>query len=314
MARQIRIEYSGAFYHVTSRGNRKHPIFLSEEDRLFFLRCLGDAHDRFKSVFHVYCLMGNHYHLFLETPFGELSKIMHLINTTYSVYFNKKHGCCGHPFQGRFTSILVQAEEYARELAPYIHLNPARAKLVSRPEHYQWSNYCEYLGLVSAKPWTTSSFVLGLFGASTDDARHKYEEYVLWRLSQNLPSPLDPAKKTGILGNSEFIERIKKTYLFRDDSGYDRELPQSNKLISQYRLPDILGASELVIGPKNRYSRKAAIYISHKRTNLSLSEIGGFFQIGVSGVTDICRRMRKELNSNGTLAQAIEEIERRLRG
>jgi hypothetical protein len=133
--------------------------------------------------------MENHYHLFMETPRGQISKIMHLINMRYSSYFNLKHARCGHTFQARFSAILVQAEEYARELAPYIHLNPVRAGIVNRPEDYVWSNYREYLGIAAPQPWTANSFVLRLFGASLADARNNYEEYVAWRLSQKLPSP-----------------------------------------------------------------------------------------------------------------------------
>jgi len=99
MARQLRIEYPGAFYHVTSRGNQKQPIFLQDDDRRYFLSRLDETHEKKDAVIHAYCLMENHYHLILETPRGNLSKIMHSINTAYTIYFNGRHSRCGHLFQ-----------------------------------------------------------------------------------------------------------------------------------------------------------------------------------------------------------------------
>jgi REP element-mobilizing transposase RayT len=313
MARPLRIEFPGAFYHVTSRGNRRQPIFLADEDRYFFLNCLRDAHEKFAVVIHVYCLMENHYHLFLETPQGQLSRIMHLINMRYSSYFNLKHDRCGHTFQSRFTAILVQAEEYARELAPYIHLNPVRARIVNRPEDYVWSNYREYLGIAVPQPWTTNSFVLRLFGASMADARSNYEEHVICRLSQNLPSPLEAAMKTGILGNADFTKRIMKSFLSDTNAQPVRDLPQLRKLSPRPGLQQIFTTTESFLGSKNRLTRNISIFISHKETDYTLKEIGEFYQLGVSGITDICRRIRKELIHNDTLARAIGEIERRLK-
>ena len=313
MARSLRIQFPGAFYHVTSRGNRRQPIFLTDEDRYFFLNCLRDAHDKFGVVIHVYCLMENHYHLFMETPRGQISKIMHLINMRYSSYFNLKHARCGHTFQARFSAILVQAEEYARELAPYIHLNPVRAGIVNRPEDYVWSNYREYLGIAAPHPWTANSFVLRLFGASLADARNNYEEYVALRLSQKLPSPLEAAKKTGILGNADFVKRIRKSLLSDTNEQPVRDLPQLRKLFPRPGLQQIFTTTESALGSKNRFTRNLSIFISHKLTDYTLKEIGEFYKLGVSGITDICRRTRKELIHNDTLARAIGEIERRLR-
>jgi REP element-mobilizing transposase RayT len=313
MARSLRIQFPGAFYHVTSRGNRRQPIFLTDEDRYFFLNCLRDAHDKFGVVIHVYCLMENHYHLFMETPRGQISKIMHLINMRYSSYFNLKHARCGHTFQARFSAILVQAEEYARELASYIHLNPVRAGIVNRPEDYVWSNYREYLGIAAPQPWTANSFVLRLFGASLADARNNYEEYVAWRLSQKLPSPLEAAKKTGILGNADFVKRIRKSFLSDTNEQPVRDLPQLRKLFPRPGLQQIFTTTESALGSKNRFTRNLSILISHKLTDYTLKEIGEFYKLGVSGITDICRRTRKELIHNDTLARAIGEIERRLR-
>ncbi len=311
MAKQPRIEFAGAFYHVTSRGNRKQPIFLSDEDRYFFLNCLREAHERFGVIAHAYCLMGNHYHLFLETPRGNLSRIMHLINLKYSSYFNQKHSHEGHTFQARFRATLVQAAEYAREVASYVHLNPVRAGLVARPEDYEWSNYREYMGLASPVPWTSNSFVLRLFGTCLSEARQAYEGHILLRMSQGFPNPFESAKATGILAKPEFIENIR------------RSMPATSGVLSK---PDFLGVgaslpslaqvqtlTDAVLGRESSLSRKIAIHISHTTTGHSLRSIGEFFGIGESGIADICRRTRKELIHNETLARIIGEIVIRLR-
>ncbi len=133
MARSLRIEFSGAFYHVTARGNERKPIYKSKRDRERFLSYLESATERYGAILHVYCLMDKHYHLFLETPSGNLSQIMHHIYGAYTTYFNTKRQRSGHLFQGRYKAILVDVDEYAEELSRYIHLNPVRAGIVSDP-------------------------------------------------------------------------------------------------------------------------------------------------------------------------------------
>lgn len=312
MARLPRIEFPGAFYHVTSRGNRKQPIFIDDDDRHFFLNCLREAHERFGVVFHVYCLMGNHYHLFLETPDGNLSRIMHLINLKYSSYFNTKHAHSGHTFQSRFQATLVQAKEYAQEVAPYIHLNPVRAELVKLPEEYAWSNYREYLGIGPFRPWTESGFVLGLFGKSPVEARKAYQAHVHARMLRGGPSPLAAAKETGILGSRDFVALTIKAFSKPADR---QKFPSHARLSGPLNRPElrrILQESEAVLGPKSRFVRNIAIHVGHAATDHSLKTIGEFFGISESGIANICRRMKRELDHNETLARAVKDIVFRL--
>src|SRR4030042_6113724 len=117
MARPLRIEYPGAFYHITSRGNERKAVFRSDFDRERFLSYLQSAQERYGAVIHVYCLLNNHYHLLLETPRGNFSQILHHINGAYTTYFNVKRNRSGHLFQGRYRAILVEKEEYAHELS-----------------------------------------------------------------------------------------------------------------------------------------------------------------------------------------------------
>ena len=141
MARPLRITYPGAFYHITSRGNERKAVFKSKRDREKFLEYLESATQRYDAQIHTYCMMDTHYHLLLETPSGNLSQIMRHINGAYTTYFNVKRGRSGHLFQGRYKAIVVDIDQYAKELSRYIHLNPVRAKMVETLEEYEWSSY-----------------------------------------------------------------------------------------------------------------------------------------------------------------------------
>ena len=125
MARPLRISYPGAFYHVTSRGNERKAVFKSSGDREKFLGYLASASQRYDARVHAYCLMDNHYHLLIQSPRANLSEIMHHINGAYTTYFNVNRARPGHLFQGRYKAILVDIDEYAKELSRYLHLNPA---------------------------------------------------------------------------------------------------------------------------------------------------------------------------------------------
>ena len=140
MVRPLRIEYPGAVYHLTSRGNARDPIFLDDADRYLFLDLLGDLVDRYNWLCHGYCLMDNHYHLLVETIDANLSTGMRQLNGIYTQKFNRQHDRVGHLFQGRYKAIVVEKESYLLELCRYIVLNPVRAKIVNNPGKYRWSS------------------------------------------------------------------------------------------------------------------------------------------------------------------------------
>ena len=170
MARPLRIEYPGAFYHVTSRGNERKDIFKSNTDREMFLSYLASAQEKYEAVVHAYCLMSNHYHLMIETPLGNLSLIMKYINSAYTNFFNIKRKRTGHLLQGRYKAILVEADAYAAELSRYIHLNPIRAGMVRSPEEYRWSSYSYYTERC-APSWLKTEFILGYFDTAPAQSR-----------------------------------------------------------------------------------------------------------------------------------------------
>ena len=133
MARPLRLEYPGAVWHITARGNERKNIFRSDADRRLLLELLGDAVRRYGWIVHTYVLMSNHYHFLIETPRPTLSRGMQWLNGKYAQRFNKRHDRVGHLFQGRFKGFLIENSEYLNEVLRYVVLNPVRAGLVARP-------------------------------------------------------------------------------------------------------------------------------------------------------------------------------------
>jgi len=146
MARPLCIEFPGALYHVTSRGNDKQNIYFEKNYLDDFLDILCKIIKSFHFILHSYCLMHNHYHLLIETPEGNLSRGMRHLNGIYTKYFNKKYQRTGHLFQGIHKSIIVDKEHYLLQLSRYIAQNPVRAKLIEDPKDWPWCSYPKYIG------------------------------------------------------------------------------------------------------------------------------------------------------------------------
>ncbi|MDA1101451.1 MAG: transposase, partial [Proteobacteria bacterium] len=178
MARPLRIEYPGAVYHVTARGNAQAAIYLDDADRRSFLDTLALAIERHAWLCHGYCLMDNHYHLLIETPTANLGRGMRHINGVYTQAFNRRHGRVGHLFQGRYKAILVEREAYLLELARYVVLNPVRAKLagIKAASDWPWSSHRAVAGEAAAPDWLTVAWLRRQFGG--DDATKAYRRFV----------------------------------------------------------------------------------------------------------------------------------------
>lgn len=312
MGRPLRIEFPGAFYHVFSRGNQKQPIVLSDEDRCYFINCIRSACRKFGAIVHVYCLMPNHFHLFLETPRANLSVMTQYLITNYVLYFNKKHKRCGHLFQSRFRSILVEAESYAKELSRYIHLNPVRRRIVELPELYAWSSYGYYLGKAEPERWLETATVLGMFSGERKEARRAYAEYVEDGIGKDVAAPIRESARSGILGSKEFIEKIKAEQLRDDLKKSDREKPQLNELRKMTDLQRIKSICEKALGAGNRWTMPMVILVGHKCTPARLKDLGDLFSLSVSGASNACARARKAIAGNEALSRALREIEKEI--
>ncbi len=307
MPRPLRIEYPGAFYHIYSRGNRRQVIFLSEEDRYYFLKVLYEACERFGVHVHVYCLMDNHYHLILETPDANLSRIMHFINASYAIYLNKKRELCGHLFQGRFNAILIQADTYARALTIYIHGNPVRKKIVERPEDYPWSTCQDYYGIRRPPNWLDTAVILNTFGNSLDLLKLEHERQLLSPQDSPLKTKLENASRIGILGDDEFIDKIRRAYLADAMENPEVELQELRRLRIRPGLSDIRKQIDEELAGKNKLARRCTILLAHRHANYRLREIGDFFGISPAAVSMSYRKAAKEIQANETLRRIIED-------
>ena len=208
MARPLRLEYKGALYHVTSRGDRREDIFEDDDDRLQWLDNLGKVCSRFNWRIHAYCLMDNHYHLVLETPDANLSKGMRQLNGVYTQYFNRRHNRVGHVFQGRFKAILVDKEAYLLELSRYVVLNPVRARMVKNINKWPWSSYLSMTGKHTSPEWLETDWLLSHFSKQRKRAREKYINFV--REGIGLLSIWTDLKKQVYLGDDKFINKLQK--------------------------------------------------------------------------------------------------------
>ncbi len=186
MSRPLRIEYPGAAYHVTSRGNARNKIFSDVHDREIFLSILDEVITRYNWLCHAYCLMDNHYHLMIETPDANLSIGMRQLNGIYTQKYDNKHHRPGHIFQGRFKAILVQKDHYLLELCRYVVLNPVRAGVVEKPEAWRWSSYQATAGLRKKPDYLTTDWILGLLSSRTM-AERQYRKFVRDGVHQRSP-------------------------------------------------------------------------------------------------------------------------------
>jgi putative transposase len=310
MARQLRIEYPGAFYHITSRGNERKNIYSADSDKKRFLEYLKAAHDRFKIMIHAYCLMPNHYHFLMETPMANLSRSMQFLNSSYTTYYNKKRKRIGHLFQGRYKAILVDKDSYLETLSRYIHLNPVRAHLVKQPEDYLWSSYRYYLSSDKIPEFLNTKFTLSLFSSN----KGEYKDFVEEGLNQKIKNPFKDIKANLILGDKKFIKDIKNKYLKDKQSSRDladlRELKKD--AIHQDRIIDILKKEKSL---KEKARTKWTIYFLRKYTGYTLGEISGKVnngKIGISAISQTVGRTEQKIKENLKTAKEFKELERKI--
>jgi putative transposase len=228
MARPLRIEYDGALYHVTSRGNDRKAIFKDDNDRELFLDTLAKVAERFHWICHAYCLMNNHYHLVIETPDGNLSKGMRQLNGVYTQTFNKRHGRVGHVFQGRFKGILVQKDTHFLEVCRYVVLNPVRAKTIQHPRQWKWSSYGATAGIVNPHGCLTTDDILSQFAHRKAIAQEKYSGFVQDGIG--IPSIWESVEAQSLLGVEGFAEGLRHLVTEKRQL---REIPKGQRFIGR---------------------------------------------------------------------------------
>lgn len=316
MGRPIRVEYPGALYHITSRGNERKKIFLEDGDRIKFLKILEDYHDRYGILIHSYVLMDNHYHLILETPRGNLLRVMHGINSSYTGYFNRKYGRSGHLFQGRYKGILVEKDAYLLSLSRYVHLNPMRVGVVGRLEQYQWSSYPGYIGKEKESKWVEYAWVLSQFGRDKGRARRRYREYTEEGVRVDTRTPLSNLHGQILLGGEGFIGQIKGMLkgkrLSQEIVDRKRWMEHPSPIEVVRVISDAFGINqEEILDRKRRtnIARKVAIYFCQRYTGLSNEAIGELFGgIHYSAVSKVTARIRGEVDKDKELSKLMNRL------
>ncbi len=286
MARPLRVEFSDALYHVTSRGNGRQKIFLSEQDNREFLELFGKTLKHFNWICHAFCLMENHYHLVIETPNANLSKGMHHLNATYCQAHHKKHDTVGHLFQGRFKAIVVDRESYLLELARYVVLNPVRAGLVAQPEDWPWSSYRATVGLPvsEASKSLTSSWLLGQFGPDEITARRRYIDFVASGIGRESPWP--QLQSQLFLGKEAFIDKLKDTI---PEKQAVKEIPKMQRYANRPQLNEIF-ADLMTKKTSTRKKRDEAIVTSYVTHGYDQKEVANFLGIHYTTVSHVIKR------------------------
>jgi putative transposase len=312
MARPLRIEYEGAFYHIIQRGLERRSIFRGDRNKERFLQYLSESHFKYNLICHAYCLMDNHYHLIIQTPKANIAQIMHYINASYVMYYNKKHKRNGPLYQGRYKSFLVEADEYLYQLSRYIHLNPIRAKIVGRPEDYGWSSYVYFIRKEKPKKWLETNFISSSFASSAKKARRAYEDFVLAgiqkeKLIKNYIT--ENTHKGLVLGSMDFAQEIYERYIkgrkdedvpaIRSFAKYeDLNKERVENIIKQFAKDDIR-------------IRKLTIYILRKYTQMTLKEIAAYYDgVGKTGISIMCKRLEDERQQDKNLDRLISRIEK----
>jgi len=277
MARPLRIELPGGIYHVTSRGDRREPIYLGDADRVAWLELLGEVCELHNWRCHGYCLMGNHYHFVVETPDANLSAGMRQLNGVYTQGFNRRHALSGHLFQGRFKAILVDRDAYLMALSRYVVLNPVRAGLTTHAGDWPWSSYRAMVGLAPAPVWLETDWVLAQFGHERAWAQQRFADFVAEGIGQ--PPVWDGLRHQVFLGDDVFVERVTRALPAYARS---REIPRAQRRATAPTLVEFA----------QRYPRREAMARAFQTGAYTLLEIGRHFGVHYSTVSRNVRRWK----------------------
>lgn len=320
MARPLRIQYPGAVYHITCRGNERRDIFRDDKDRYTFLELLKDSLETYSPILYTYVLMDNHFHLLLETPLGNLSEFMRHLNISYTSFFNRRYDRCGHLYQGRYKSILVDKEGYLIVLSRYIHLNPVRVKYLEKRDlkeklaylkRYPWSSLPGYIYIKNKVPWIDYSSVLEGYGGDNNKRRRSYLKVI----GSDLSNGLEIKKEAqSLIGRDEFIDWVRNTFIKEKN----REIPATTQLNRRPKqevlevIEEETGQGRKAILYKRGILRQIAMEFLYRASGLTGPEIGSMMKVDYSTVSQNRKRLREKLKRDNRLEGLFRRIEYRL--
>jgi len=319
MPRPARIEYENAFHHVMNRGRNHQTIFHDKAYYEAFLNTLQEANEQFDAVFHAYCLMGNHYHLLVETPKANLSRIMRHINGVYTQRYNRMRKTDGSLFRGRYKSVLVDEDSYLLQLSRYIHRNPIEIEhqLVSHLADYPWSSYPAYINKAATPSWLYRKKTYEMLGRR--DKYHGYESYVAEGVDEDIQRFYSKGNILSVLGDKGFREMVREETQEIDLGILRRVLqdrPAADEIITiTAQLFDVEEKTirQKAAGRRTPNSARAfAIYACQKYGGLTLNEIASAFELTHSGSASFSINLIKKGISQGEWLKVIRELENHL--
>jgi len=290
MSRPLRLEYPGAVYHVTSRGNAQSDIFICDDDREIFVRLLRDEIDQQGWLCYAWCLMDNHYHFLIETPEANLSRGMQRLNGRYTQGFNRRHSRVGHVFQGRYKAILIEKDAHLLELCRYIVLNPVRAGMVEDVSQWRWSSYQQTISENSDVNLIVAEDVLGLFSAQRDMACEQYQKFVADGVTAR---PWNKLRGQVFLGSDDFLSKNEAMF---SEKAFDVSIPLTQRHPARPTATQVLEdvARAFSIEPEqvlnrhaNRNAYRTGVILLRRACNLSLKEVAEMASISPARVSQI---------------------------
>lgn len=287
MTRPLRIEYPGALYHVTARGNRRAAIYCNDSDRYLWLDILGQVCERFHFVVHAFCQMTDHYHIMIETVEGNLAQGMRQLNGIYSQKHNSRHAQVGHAFQGRYKAILVQKETYLLELARYIVLNPVRAAITESPQQWPWSSYNMTVASEAAPRWLDRDWLLAQFHSDPATAVAAYRQFVSDGIG--LESPLTAVAAQVVLGDDDF----RAGHLKHARAASLLAIARPQRRVAALSLPQYCDLYA---------DRDEAIARAYWSTAFTMAEIGDHFGLSYQTISRAVARYKARTASSGDIA------------
>jgi len=326
MARPLRIQYPGAYYHLTCRGNNRKRIFGDDKDREEFLELLENSLDVYQVSLYSYVLMTNHFHLLVQTPLGNLSGFMRHFNVCYTGYHNYRHSRSGHLYQGRYKSFLIDVDNYLLEVSRYLHLNVVRVhglktvsldERVNLLENYKWSSLPGYISRKKIEKFVNYNLILSMIGS-----RIRYYKFIVEGLDKDIKDPFKEMKNGGILGGDKFLKKIRKEHL---EAGSSREQPIYRELKSGTIKPEELinetakyfnvKKEEFSVKQGDGIKRGIISELLYKYSGIKQKEIGKMLgNIDYSAVSKLRTRLKKNMKNNKKIKKDLENLEQKITG
>lgn len=316
MARPLRIEYPGAWYHIMNRGRHREKLFDDVKDYRAFISILRESTTLLSVGVAAYCLMPNHYHLLVHTPLGNLSRFMRRVGGVYAQQYNHRHGLDGALFKGRYKSILVEADAYLLQLVRYIHMNPLEAGIVSKLDEYEWSSHKGYVSSAPKWSWLSKEKVLSMLGSSRSRPAASYLALMRAGNPEEVADFYSRKKISPILGGEDFLEWVREQF---SEEKTNSDVPDSDILapdvdkiletVSRAYRVDV----DTILQPhrgKTNEARLVAIYLMRKCTLGKTATIASRFRM--SRHTSVCSavaRTEASLRKNPRLAEIVHRLE-----